>query len=301
MMVLAAVMAAIAGCAAPPLQPESTKARCGTVGPFAAGGERATLWIRTSAEFRSSVEGIYRSALQSLRRGLADAAWSAEPTQTGDFAALPPAIVMDIDETVLDNSAPQAQMLLERTCPGEFEALWDAWVAERKAPAVPGAAAFIRAARALKDGQGRQPRVFLITNRECRVRAGAASACPQQDDTLANLRALGLDSATLDADLMLKNERPEWVSEKLSRRQLVAREYRIVLNIGDDLADFIADMRGRPMAARDQARCRHDDWWGVRWFMIPNPMYGSWQRALGADSATALAQPPSPSACRDAM
>jgi len=301
MLILAAATAAIAGCAAPPLQVQPTEARCGTAQPFAAGGERATLWIRTSAEFRSSAEGIYRSALQALRRGLTDTAWSAEPTQTGDFSALPPAIVMDIDETVVDNSAPQARMLLEQSCPGEFDALWDAWVAERKAPAVPGAAAFIRAARALKDDQGRQPRVFLITNRECSVRAGAASPCPQQDDTLANLRALGLDSATLDADLMLRNERPEWVSEKLSRRRLVAHEYRIVLNIGDDLADFIDEMRGRSVAERDQARCRHDDWWGVRWFMIPNPMYGSWQRALGADSGTALAQPPSPSACRDAM
>ncbi|MFZ2509333.1 MAG: HAD family acid phosphatase, partial [Steroidobacteraceae bacterium] len=151
------------------------------------------------------------------------------------------------------------------------------------------------------DDLGRQPRVFLITNRECGIRAGAESPCPQQDDTLANLRALGLDSATLDADLMLKNERPEWVSEKLARRQLVAREYRIVLNIGDDLADFIAGMRASSVAERDQARCRHDDWWGVRWFMIPNPMYGSWQRALGADSALALAQPPAAAACRDAM
>jgi acid phosphatase len=204
---------------------------------------------------------------------------------------------MDIDETVLDNNEPQARMLLQGTCPGEFDVVWDAWVAERAAPAVPGAAAFIRAARELKDPQGRRVRVFLITNRECGARAGIASACPQQDDTLANLRALGLDAATLDDDLMLKSERPEWVSEKLPRRKQAAQEYRIVLNVGDDLADFIADVRGKSLDEREQARCRHREWWGTRWFMIPNPMYGSWQRSLGPDLDAALAQPPISSAC----
>jgi len=38
---------------------------------------------------------------------------------------------------------------------------------------------------------------------------------------------------------------------------------------------------------------------GERWFVIPNPMYGSWQRALGPDPDTALAQPPTPFACGD--
>jgi acid phosphatase len=291
-LIVAIVVIGLAGCATLQMRLQDATPGCGADRPFAEGGERATLWMRTSAEYRSSAEGTYRSALQGLQRGLADAGWSAEPTQTGDVSRLPPAVVMDIDETVLDNSAPQARMLLQGTCPGEFDALWDAWVAERAASAVPGAAAFIHAARELKDSQDRQLRVFLITNRECGARAGVAYACPQQDDTLANLRALGLDAATLEDDLMLKGERPDWVSEKLSRRQLVAQHYRIVLNVGDDLADFIPDLRRQSLAEREQARCRHHDWWGARWFMIPNPMYGSWQRVLGPDLDAALAQPP---------
>jgi acid phosphatase len=296
-LVVAFVVVTLAGCATVQMRIDDVKPGCGADRPFAEGGERATLWMRTSAEYRSSAEGTYRSALQGLQRGLADTGWSAEPTQTGDFSRLPPAVVMDIDETVLDNGAPQARMLLNGTCPGEFDAIWDAWIAERAAPAVPGAVAFIRAARELKDPQDRQLRVFLITNRECGARAGVVSACPQQDDTLANLRALGLDAATLDDDLMLKSERPEWVSEKLPRRKQVAQEYRIVLNVGDDLADFIPEVRRQSLAEREQARCRHHDWWGTRWFVIPNPMYGSWQRALGPDPDAALAQPPIPSAC----
>ena len=199
---------------------------------------------------------------------------------------------MDIDETVLDNSAPQAGLLIDETCFPEFASVWDNWIAKRSAPAVPGAAGFIHTARASKDPQGRPVRVFFITNRECERRAGTESSCPQQDDTLANLRSLGLDSPTLADDLMIRGERPDWGSEKLSRRLEVARQYRIVLNVGDDLADFLAEVRRQTPSLREQARCAHDALWGRRWFVLPNPMYGSWLVALGPDAGAALAAEP---------
>lgn len=284
----------LAGCAAQAPQPETAAAasRCAPARPFAEGGERATLWVRNSAEFRAASEIIYRSALAALERGLADASWSAEPAQSGDLSSLPPAVVMDIDDTVLDNSAPQARMILKVTCPAEFAAEWDAWLAERAAPAVPGAADFIRSARSLKDPQGRPVRVFFITNRECSRRAGNESACPQQDDTLANLRALGLDAPTLAEDLMLKGESPNWPSEKLPRRLEVARGHRIIVNVGDDFGDFLPDVRRQDVPQREHARCAHRGRWGTHWFVVPNPMYGSWQAALGPDLAAALAATP---------
>jgi len=291
---LCAVTALVGGCAAQPARPATAAAaqRCAPARPFADGGERATLWIRHSAEFRAASDIIYRSAREALARGLADPRWSAEPAQTGDLATLPPAVVMDIDDTVLDNSEPQARMILKETCPAEFAAEWDAWVAERAAPAVPGASEFIRAARGMKDPQGRPVRVFFITNRECSRRAGSGASCPQQDDTLANLRALGLDTPTIADDLMLKGERPEWASEKLPRRMEVARGHRIVLNVGDDFGDFLPDVRRQDVPARERARCAHVDRWGTRWFVVPNPMYGSWQAALGSDLQAALAATP---------
>jgi acid phosphatase len=178
------------------------------------------------------------------------------------------------------------------TCFAGFPATWDAWLAKRSAPAVPGAAEFIRAARAMTDPSGRPVRVFFITNRECAPRAGSAASCPQQDDTLANLESLGLGAPTLTDDLMLKGERPEWESEKLVRRQAVAGGYRIVLNVGDDLADFLPDVRRATVAGRDAARCAREDWWGRRWFLLPNPMYRSWLVALGQDLDAALAAEP---------
>ena len=289
---LGAVALTAGACATQPPQAPVAANRCAPARPFAEGAERATLWVRRSAEFRAASEIIYRSALTALERGLADASWSAEPAQTGDFSALPPAVVMDIDDTVLDNSEPQARMILKETCLTEFATEWDAWLAERAAPAVPGAASFIRAARSLKDPQGRPVRVFFITNRECGRRAGNDSACPQQDDTLANLRALGLDTPTLADDLMLKSEKPEWSSEKLPRRMEVARGYRIVLNVGDDFGDFLPDVRRQDVPQRERARCANHKRWGMHWFVVPNPMYGSWQAALGTDLEAALAATP---------
>jgi 5'-nucleotidase (lipoprotein e(P4) family) len=255
---------------------------------FATGAERATLWVRNSSEFRAASVAIYRAARQALATGLQDPQWTAEPSQRGDLSTLPPALVLDIDETVLDNSEPQAKMLLEGSCFSEFPERWDEWIAERRAPAIPGALEFIRAARESTDAEGRAVRVFYVTNRECGRRAGSDAPCPQQDDTAANLEAIGLGSPTLADDLMLKAEQPEWGSEKLARRQAVARSYRIVLNVGDDLADFLPEVRRASVSDRDHARCARDDHWGSRWFVVPNPMYGSWLVALGDGLDAAL-------------
>jgi acid phosphatase len=290
-----ALAACASACATSGTQTGSAAAapgRCGDAPAFAAGGERATLWARNSSEYRAVSEGIYVAAREALAAGLADGTWTAEPSQAGDVAALPPAVVMDIDETVLDNSGPQAELMVNGTCFAGVPATWDAWLAKRSAPAVPGAAEFIRAARAMTDPSGRPVRVFFITNRECAPRAGSAASCPQQDDTLANLESLGLGAPTLTDDLMLKGERPEWESEKLVRRQAVAGGYRIVLNVGDDLADFLPDVRHATVAGRDAARCAREDWWGRRWFLLPNPMYGSWLVAHGQDLDAARAAEP---------
>ncbi len=289
-----AIAACAAACAGQPGRPEppARAARCGSEPAFAAGGNRATLWIRNSSEFRAASETVYRAAGDALVRGLADAAWTAEPSQAGNFAALPPAVVMDIDETVLDNSEQQAAMLLEGTCSDEFPRAWDDWLAGRRAPAVPGAVDFIRAARGSRDADGRAVRIFFVSNRECAPRAGSGVACPQHDDTLANLEAIGAGSATLADDVMLKGERAEWDGEKLAQRREIARTHRIVLNVGDDLADFLPGVRRASVADRDLARCAHSDYWGRRWFLVPNPMYGSWLAALGPDLDAAAAAAP---------
>ena len=282
--------ASIAACGGLLAKPVATTSPCPTGPTFAYGADRATLWLRNSSEYRTTTLTIYRGALEALKRGLADPAWTAEPSQLGDLSALPPAVVMDIDESVLDNAESEVQLLLQGTCFEAFPESWDAWVAERRAPAVPGAVEFVKAARALADFAGRPVRVFFITNRECGKRPCSDDACPQKADTAANLAALGLPTAA--DELLVRGERPEWGGEKLPRRARVAAAHRIVLNVGDDLADFLPDVRRQGVEERDRARCAYDAWWGTRWFALPNPVYGSWLVANGDDLTRALAAKP---------
>lgn len=290
----ACVAALAAACASAPGQPVAKmKASPCPSGPtFASGADRATLWVRNSSEFRASTETIYRAALESLKQALDDPSWTAEPSQSGDLSTLAPAVVMDVDETVLDNSGYEARLLLQRTCYEAYPATWDAWIAERNAPAVPGAVEFIQSARALRDPAGRSVRVFFVTNRECEKRPGNSNPCPQNSDTAANLRVLGLGTDSIDDELLVRGERPEWDGEKLSRRQDIARTHRILLNIGDDLADFLPEVRRQSVAERDLARCAQDAFWGRRWFLLPNPIYGSWLVATGPDLTKSLAAEP---------
>ncbi len=213
--------------------------------------------MQTSVEYRMVCESIYRAAGVALDAALADRGWSAAVEQAGDAAALPPAVILDLDETVLDNSRFEGEQALRRQ-PYE-KALWTEWVALRKAGLVPGAKAFLERARA------RGVAVFFVTNR----------SAAEEADTVANLSSLGIDG-TPDTVLCLGEN--GWSSDKTARRQLVAGTHRIALLVGDDLGDFIPARR--PLEQRAAEAELHAAWWGTRWFVLPNPMYGSWERAL---------------------
>lgn len=242
-------------------------ASAGGAGPAPAyGGLNATLWTQTAVEYRAIAVETYEAAGRALERALAEDGWTAALEQPRAAGSLPPAVILDVDETVLDNGAYQGRLLVDGASYSSES--WAAWVGERRATAVPGALAFTRSAAA------RGVAVFYVTNRDA----------PLEPDTRANLERLGFPVGGGGEDrLLMRGERPDWTSDKGSRRAEVARSYRIVLLIGDDLTDFVTvpDTPG----ARDRAFERHADRWGNRWFVIPNPMYGSWERALlgGAD------------------
>jgi acid phosphatase len=223
-------------------------------------GLNATLWTQQSAEYRASAEQAYRTASRMLDRGLADPAWTAVPEQEGDPGDLPPAVILDVDETVLDNSPYQARLIVEGL---EYPDGWDAWVLEAAAPPVPGALEFARYAAE------RGVTVFYVTNRDAAL----------EEATESNLRRVGFPpAADLDA-LLMRGEREGWGSDKSSRRAYVAGTHRILILAGDDLNDFISVSRAS-IEERDRLEADHASHWGVRWFMLPNPAYGSWERAL---------------------
>lgn len=226
----------------------------------------AAAWVQTSAEYRASALQAWRSARAALPRALKDKRWTAALEQTGDPRKLPPALIVDIDETVLDNSPAQARFLLEGN--GRFSfPIWMKWTSERRAQPVPGAREF------LLEAAARGVTVFYVTNR----------AASEAADTLANLTGAGFPvlaktAAGIGDAVLLLGEQPSWTSDKSSRRAAIAARYRILFLCGDDLNDFFS-ARLTPAERLEKARAR-DAWWGERWIILPNPMYGSWEDAL---------------------
>ncbi len=234
--------------------------------------ELAVRWVTESAEYRALSEQIYRSAAAQLPALIADPGWSALPAHPAD-PGLPTAIILDVDETVLDNS-PFQVLLGDKPF---NRADWDAWVARADAEAVPGVVDFLAEARAAGVA------VFLVTNRDCAPRETGGAACPQESDTLANLRRVGIETGP--EFLMLSGERSAWTDEKKVRREAIARNYRVIMLFGDDLGDFLPCVRARVISPCDRSataasRTRmvneYAGYWGRGWFVLPNPMYGSW-------------------------
>jgi acid phosphatase len=225
----------------------------------------AVLWMQTSVEYQASAVQTYRLAQLALLRGLRDERWTAALEQNGEFEKLPPAVVLDLDETVLDNSAFEARI----TASGETfsDPAWTKWVNERAAGLVPGAMDFVQFAHA----NGVTP--VYITNRVC-------DSSKDDDPTVQQLRKLHLPLEAVSDQLLCAHTSKE--SDKTARREMIAKKYRILLLFGDQLGDFLqiptdaADLTGR-----ESLFITHQGLWGERWFQLPNPMYGSWEGAVG--------------------
>ena len=248
----------------------------------------AVVWMQRAAEYRAACAQAYRAAEDALPRAIADAAWTAclEQKDDAELAGKPLAVVLDVDETVLDNSAFAARQIRDGN--GFDPIAWARWVAERRATAIPGALEFARAAQKLSV------RVVYVTNR--RADSGdAAAPSSEESDTRANLRALGFPIDERDGfDVVLtKGERGSG-SDKASRRALVAERFRVVQLVGDNLGDFAADTDPKKDAdpERYAANCRATEdrraaivaeraaWWGSRWILVPNPSYGGFEACV---------------------
>jgi len=220
----------------------------------------AILWQTTSAEYRVLARTIYANAQASLELAIKDPHWTALPTQNEDYQQLPPAIIMDIDETVIDTGAFQRQLAHDNA---RFSSgPWRAWQERNQPNAIPGAVEFIAAA------QARGVTVFFITNRDHAT----------EETARRNLAAIGIDLPKDIDTVLCRGERPDWGNDKESRRQFIAEHYRVLMLFGDDLADFVSAYRTTPQE-RIGTALRHDEW-GTKWFMLPNPMYGSWENSL---------------------
>jgi alkaline phosphatase D len=218
----------------------------------------ATLWMQHAAERRAACLQTFALATERLGDALGDRTWTAIPSPGAGYESLPPAVILDVDETLLDNHWFEARLILEQRVfdlPG-----WSEWCAEAAATPVPGAVAFCQAAAALGV------EVFYVTNR----RADVAEA------TRANLARYGFPFSDDRTHLLPRAE----TADKTARRRMIAARYRVLLLVGDNGGDFHEDLGRHDVAERQAAVDRHAIRWGRSWIMLPNPMYGDWLGAL---------------------
>lgn len=220
-----------------------------------------TLWCQTSVEYEVAGVQIFRAASQAVTKALSDSNWTAALEQTNDYQQLPPAVIVDVDETVLDNSPFQARLVLngETFSPSK----WDAWVEEAQAEAIPGAREFVDFLK--KNNVA----LFYVTNRK------------DEAPTIKNIRA-ALDPDVTPEKVLCKYEQTGWGNDKTSRRALISKTHRIITLLGDDYNDFVYLEKSGPKERKVNAAA-HMSFWGSKWFMLSNPLYGSWERALYSD------------------
>lgn len=229
--------------------PSSAVAQGGADNEYQTG---AILWTQSSAEYRALAYQTFMLARLRLDQDL-----QRSRTRRGGHSRA--AVIVDADETVLDNSRFQAELVL-RGLPYEPSG-WRAWCERAEAGAVPGAVDF------LKYAARRGVRVFYITNRRPAEKAG----------TVLNLRKLDFPDVS-EETVMIREEGT--TSSKETRRQKVAQLYRISLLVGDNLNDFNDDFAGKSIAERAAQVDRERAEFGVRFIVVPNPMYGDWESAV---------------------
>ena len=221
----------------------------------------SVLYAQTSAEFAANNIQTYNNAKLALDAALLDKSWTAALEQEDNFKDKMPAIILDVDETVLDNSPFQARTILKGL---SYPNGWVEWVNEENAEPVSGVKDFLLYAK--KKGV----KIFYVTNRIHIL----------EKATKSNLIELGLPFDD-DIDVLLMRDENGWTSDKTARRNLIAEDYRILLLVGDQLTDFISAEEAYIFHSdRKKIADKYSEMWGNRWFVITNPMYGRWEYSI---------------------
>lgn len=211
----------------------------------------ALLWMRTAAEYRALCYQGYNAAMAEIDRALVDARRDR-----------PLAIVLDCDETVVDNTPALAAAAADGS--GLYTSpWWNAWVAKGEAAAMPGAADFLNAVHA------KGVAIFYVTNRLESV---------GYDATERNLRSLGFPSVDREHLLLATT-----TGNKQIRFDAIAAKYDVVCYMGDNAGDLPLGTYGKDRAARNGLIDEHAKEFGTKYIIFPNPVYGAWVSALAAN------------------
>lgn len=207
------------------------------------------LWMRTSAEYRALAYQGYNVAMNAVKMAVTDPSHQRKPL----------AIVLDADETVVDNTKLMGESIVNGN--GRFDAPW--WrqaVHQGKSQAMPGAVEFLNEVH--KQGV----EIFYVSNRYAPVNL---------DVTIQNFKELGFPSVDKDHVLLFEKD-----SDKQPRFDMIAKKYYVVVYMGDNAGDFPIGTKGKTLAERNAIIDNHKEDFGTTFVVFPNPAYGSWVSAL---------------------
>lgn len=214
----------------------------------------AILYMQKAAEYRALAYQAYNIARWQLDADLEKKNLKKLPKSE---RKKPRAVMVDIDETVLDNSPANAFLVKNRR---QFNTKdWYAWGEMRKAKPIPGAVEFLNYANS------RGVRVFFVSNRDQ----------AQEQATIDNLKSAGFVNVSVE-NVLLRNGN----SSKEPRRQQILAKYRIVFSMGDNLDDHSVVFENRSVADRVAEVEKAKDLFGKKYILLPNAMYGTWENIL---------------------
>ena len=225
----------------------------------------ATLYVQESAEYKAHIRTTFKAAEATIPFLLKQKEISASIDQMNgekNFYDKPPVVILDVDETVFNNSAYQARLIVNNT---NYPDGWIEWVKEEKSTFLPGALSYMQTAKELGV------EIFFVTNRLNEL----------EPATRNNLVKEGFDLSDDIDQILTRYEKPSWDRNKTSRIALIAENYRILQIIGDNLGDFIDGQQNKKSSKfRNSIVEQTDSFWGFVWFMIANPTYGDWEGSV---------------------
>ena len=202
-------------------------------------------WFAAAAEQRATYVQTYRFATATIER-------AAQGRPAGSWA-----VILDADETVIDNSPYEIQQA--RLGVPYDSVTWDAWVKRGAARALPGAVEFTSRVHALGG------RVVIVTNRD-------QVYC---DVTRENIIRVGVpaDEVLCRTDRANGSKDPRFDAVRSGTAPSVLPPLDVLMWVGDNIQDF-PRLTQSIRSAPDSALAG----FGERYIVLPNPMYGSWER-----------------------
>ncbi len=206
----------------------------------------ATAWYQKSAEMDACYHQAFNLAEMALKNQIST-----------DSSDKPNAIILDIDETLLDNSPFQVKMI--RTGKQYSHDFWKQWTDRAEAKALPGAIEF------LKYASGAGIEIYYISNRREN----------ELESTISNMENLDFPETRPDHYLLKST-----TSDKKARRKQITQDYDVLLYVGDNLGDFSNYFDNRENNLGKDKLAQVKDKFGTQFIILPNPMYGNWVDAL---------------------